>query len=756
MKKNTLYRQDVLAKVTGKAVYAADIQLPDMVYAAAVRSPLAHGRILSIACEQALALPGVLAVYTAKDIPGIPAMPKERPILCHDRVRYIGDGVALVVAETHALAKEGAKLVEVSYEALPAVLNPADALLEGSTHLHEGGNQICRYVTKRGDAEKELENAPFRLQRRFTTQRVQHVCLETEAAVASYDSTSGEMLVQCPINSPFVIRKIVADTLNFPFCDVRVVPSVIGGSFGGKNYDIAVCSSRAALVSFLLHRPCKMVLGREESIEEGTKRHPLQAHYDVGFDENGRLLAMKIDLLLDGGAYTSKTFPVTSRMAIEATGPYVVPHVDTVSTAVYTNHVYSDALRGFGSPQVDFCSESLMDDIAYHLGKDPLEVRKLNMLRENSVSAFGQTMQDVTLDACLSALEKNLDIEEKRREFAAFNARNTQLKKGLGVCLLHRGESFGAAGQGLDVAQAAVCIQPDGSILVHSSIAEVGQGSRSMLLQLVHEYFGIPKENIRVSPTDTGTSPDAGPTVATRGTVFSGGAVLQAAQQLSAKLAGYAQSQLGTEEIRFENGEVLSCKDASQKMSFAKLASHVFASGDHLNAYGFFSAPKLQYDKSCGVGDAYWSYVYGAAAAEVTVDTATGAVSVDHYHAVHDVGHAFDRQEVEGQMMGGISMGVGYALLEEVELEQGRIANLNLESYLLPTAMDMPHIHPLVLEHPGPVGPLGAKGLGEPCTCAVAPTIVNAIYDACQRRVYNLPANLEQVALGKFLKKTSS
>ncbi len=756
MYRSTNYRRDGIAKVTGKAQYAADISFPNMVHAAVVRSPIAHGNIVSIHSEKALALPGIIAVYTAKDIPGIPAMPKERPILCPNRVRYIGDGVALVVAETMALAKEGAKLIEVSYEELPALLDPTLALLDNAVPIHENGNQICRYITKRGNAQQAIEEAPHRLSRTYSTHRVQHTSLETEAVVASYDGCNGEMHLHCPINSPFVIRKIVADTLACPLCDVRVVPSVIGGSFGGKNYDIAVAASRAALVSRLLSRPCKIVLSREESIQEGTKRHPLQAHYNVGFDEDGRLLGMEINLLLDGGAYTSKTFPVTSRMAIEATGPYVVPHVDTVSTAVYTNHVYSDALRGFGSPQVDFCSESLLDEIAAFLGKDPLEVRRLNMLRENSVSAFGQTMKNVTLDACLQALQQQLNIEEKRREFAAFNAVNPQLKKGLGICFLHRGESFGAAGQGLDVAQGAVSIQQDGSIFIHSSIAEVGQGAHAMMIQLLHEYFSIPCDKIRLSRVDTSSSPDAGPTVATRGTVFSGGAVLDAAKQLAKKMAAYAKTHVGTEDILFINECLVSRHEPERKVSFNSLVKEIFAAGDHLNAYGFFSAPPLQYDKSCGVGEAYWSFVYGVAAAEVSVDLRTGAVSVDHYYGVHDVGHAFDLQEVNGQIMGGISMGLGYALLEEVEMETGKIQNLNLESYLLPTAMDMPQMHPIVLEHPGPVGPLGAKGLGEPSTCVVAPAIVNAIHDACGKRICHLPANLEHVALGKFLKKNSN
>ncbi len=746
-------RKDVLPKVTGRAVYANDIVLPGMVYAKVVRSTIPSGRIRSIDASAALEMPGVLRVFTAGDIPGIPSQPRERPVLCPDRVRCVGDGVALVVAESPEEAAAAAAAVRVDLEPLPALLDAERALDEDAPLVHETGNRIARYVTVRGDAETALAAAPHVLRRRYTTPRVQHVCIETEAAVASYDPGTGETLVRCPVNSPFPIRKVVSETLGCPMTDVRVVLTTIGASFGGKNYDIALAASRAAMASRLLCRPCKLVLNREESIEEGTKRHPLFADYTVGFDGEGKLLAMKIRLTLDGGAYTSKTFPVTSRMAIEGTGPYQVPHVDTEAVSVYTNQVYSDALRGFGSPQVDFCSESLMDEIAAYLGKDPVAVRRLNMLEDGKPSAFGQIMEDVTLPQCLEALEEAVDFPARRERIAAYNASHSRSKKGLGVALLHRGESFGAAGQGIDTASGMLSIQPDGSVSVCSSIAEVGQGGSSMVASVVHEALGISWEKIRYSGVDTTFLTDAGPTVATRGTVFSGGAVYRAAGQLREKLTAYAEPYLHTREVTFENGEIFESGNPDNRVPLQKVIGDVFAASDHLNALGYMAAPPLPYDKSCGVGDAYLSYVYGAAAAEVTVDVRTGVVSVDEYFAVHDVGHAFDKAEAEGQIRGGVCMGVGYAVMEELEMSEGRIQNHNLDSYIIPTALDMPKTTPIVLEIPGRYGPFGAKGLGEPATCIVAPAIVNAVADAAGRRVRDLPANLEQVALGHKVKK---
>lgn len=747
-------RKDVLPKVTGRAVYANDITLPGMVYAKVVRSTVPSGRILSIDDAGALETPGVLRVLTAKDIPGIPSQPRERPVICPDRVRYVGDAVALVVAETLEAAAEAAARVKVEYEPLPALLDATKALEPDAPLVHETGNQIAKYVTVRGDAQAALDSAPHVLHRVYTTPRVQHVCIETEAAVASYDPTTGETLVRCPVNSPFPIRKVVSETLGCPMTDVRVVLATIGASFGGKNYDIAMASSRAALVSRLLCRPCKVVLDREESIEEGTKRHPVFADYTVGFNDEGKLLGMKIRLTLDGGAYTSKTFPVTSRMAIEGTGPYQVPNVDMEAVSVYTNQVYSDALRGFGSPQVDFCSESLMDEIAACLGKDPIALRRLNMLENGKPSATGQIMEDVTLPQCLEALEKAVDFPARRKEIAAYNAAHSRTKKGLGMALLYRGESFGAAGQGIDTASGMLSIQPDGSVSVCSSIAEVGQGGSSMVAHVVEEALGIPWEKIRYSGVDTTFLTDAGPTVATRGTVFSGGAVYRAAQQLREKLCAYGEKRLHTRDVTFADGEIFETANPENRVALQEVIGDVFAASDHLNALGYMAAPPLSYDKATGVGDAYLSYVYGASAAAVTVDVRTGFVSVDEYFAVHDVGHAFDKAETEGQIRGGVCMGVGYAIMEEVEMSGGRIQNHNLDSYIIPTSLDMPATTPIVLEIPGKYGPFGAKGLGEPATCNVAPAIVNAIANATGRRVRDLPANLEQIALGHSVKRT--
>jgi CO/xanthine dehydrogenase Mo-binding subunit len=334
-----------------------------------------------------------------------------------------------------------------------------------------------------------------------------------------------------------------------------------------------------------------------------------------------------------------------------------------------------------------------MDEIAEYLCLDPIAVRRLNMLEDGKMSSFGEVMCDVTLEYCLAELEKAANLKKRKAEAEAFNQTSSDIKKGVGIALLHRGESFGAAGQGIDTANGMLSIQSDGSAIINSSIADVGQGGAMAMASIVHETLGIPRERIRVSRVDTAYVTDAGPTVASRGTVFSGNAVYRAAQSIRDKMAGYAKKRLNADEVLFQNDTIVDANDPNNSVAFTTVVKDVFGACDHLNALGFFTNPPLVYDRSVGVGRAYMSYVYGACAACVSVDTRTGETSVDDFFAVHDVGHAFDREEVVGQIGGGVSMGVGYALLEEVEVSHGKIKNLNLENYLLPTVLDMPRLN---------------------------------------------------------------
>jgi CO/xanthine dehydrogenase Mo-binding subunit len=666
----------------------------------------------------------------------------------------MGEGVALVAAKSQEIAEEAAKLVKVDYEVLPAVFTPEEALDENAPKLYKEGNLLCEYKTSKGNIDTGFKEAEYIFEREYSTQRVQHVAIEPEAAVAFPDLDG--ITVYVPTNDPFNARRIIAEALGVNAVEVKVILPTIGGSFGGKSYDSWVLGARVALAAIATGRKCKLVYTREESIIEGTKRHPYKLKYKVGVNSSGILTAMEINITGDGGAYKSKSFPVASRSCIEATGPYIVPNVKTNIVLAYTNNVYSDALRGFGSPQVAFSSEVMMDEIASELKLDPIEFRKQNALKENSISGVGQRMRDVSLEECLDKVMASVDWEKRKAQIMEERKNSDSKKvKGLGIALLHRGEAFGAAGQGLDASAVSMHVQKDGSAMILTSMSEIGNGCHNLLRKIVSQTLGLKIERIKVRTVDTSCVPDSGPIVATRGTVVIGNAMKAAALEVREKLIKIAAEKLGVSEEKIDLKEeyAYSINDADKKISYFDLIKEIYARGDHTYARGWYVIDGLKWNKQIGQGEAYLSYVYGACAAEVEVDLETGQVTVEDFAAAHDVGHAFDRSEVVGQINGGISMGLGYGIFEEVNMKNGMIKNTNYDTYIIPTAADMPNTTPIVVEHPSITGPYGARGLGEPVACAVAPAIINAIADAAGFYIRDIPASLEKVL--KYARKNS-
>jgi len=593
-------------------------------------------------------------------------------------VRYIGEGVVLVVAETQEIAEEAAKLVKIHYEVLPSVFTPEEALSEKAPKLYEEGNKLCHYEVNKGDVFIGFKEADYIFEREYSTQRVQHVTIEPEAGVAI--PGIDEITVYVPTNDPFNARRVITETLGVDATEVKVILPTIGGSFGGKSYDSWVLGARVALAAKITKRPCKLVYTREESIIEGTKRHPYKIKFKVGISNSGKLTAMEIDIIGDGGAYKSKSTSVASRSCVEATGPYVVPHVKTNVIFAYTNNVYSDALRGFGSPQVAFSSELVMDEIAKELKLDPIEFRRKNLLKEDSISSTGQVMTEVSLSECLDRvmLAINWDNHKSKLRLERKN-KNSKKVRGVGIALLYRGEAFGAAGQGLDAAAISMYVQKDGSVVILTSMSEVGNGCHNMLRKVVSETIGLRIEKIKVRTVDTSCVPDSGPTVATRGTVIIGNAMKAAAEEVKKKLVKIAAEKLDISEDKVILKEecAYTFYNTDNKLSYFDLVKEIYAKGDHAYAQGWYAVDGFKWDREKGYGDAYRSYAYGACASEVEVDLETGQVSVENFYAAHDVGYAFDKEEVIGQINGGISMGIGYGIFEEVEMKSGKIKNVN-------------------------------------------------------------------------------
>ncbi|MDI7247477.1 MAG: xanthine dehydrogenase family protein molybdopterin-binding subunit [Bacillota bacterium] len=753
-------RVDGVEKVTGKARFAADLYFDGMLHARVLRAKFPHARILRIDASEAQNAPGVVAVITHEDVPGAKTfgpVRRDMPVLAFDKTRYLGDGVAMIVATTLEAAEQALELVRVDYEELPAVFSPEEAIAEGAPVLHEDapGNIVNHHKVRKGDMEAGFAASDVVIEREYRTQFIEHAYIEPEAAVAVPNPGEGSVTVYGSIQNPFTARRVVAEVLGVSLNKVRIVQCTMGGSFGGKDDVMSCMCARAALAALKTGRPVKMVNTREESIVEGYKRHPYMLKYRVGATKDGKLQAMEIRILADGGAYASMTPFVTWRSVVQATGPYEIPNVNTDVHGVYTNNTYTGAMRGFGSPQIIFAHESLMDELAAELGMDPLDLRLKNGFRPGSVTATGQTLDDHAV-SLVEVMQKAADAIGYREKRKAYNeaARRAGSKKvrGVGIAASYRGVSLG--GEGVDATGAIVSVQQDGSVYVYAGLAENGQGLRTIFSQIAAEELGCHLEDVVFMDTDTSLIPDGGPTVASRSTTMGGNAVRDAARKVREMLLSVAGEMLGTscEALRAAGGRVFVAGRPERSVSFADVARAAYSRGELMAAFGWYKGPKVWWDEESGQGRAYFTYVYGCQAAEVEVDTETGRVKVLKVAAAHDVGRAINPATVEGQIYGGVAMGMGYGLLEEVEMARGVTRTQNFDEYLIATSMDVPEVMPIVVENPDPYGPYGAKTIGEPTCELLAPAIANAVCNATGRRIRELPLDLEKVLLGRSLK----
>lgn len=822
-------RVDALGKVTGKAKFAEDYNVAHQLYGKVLRAKHPHARILRIDTSKATELAGVEAVLTAKDIPGsnrFGIVVKNQQILASDKVRYLGDGVALVAATTKEIAEQALTRIEVEYEPLPTLSDPEDAMRSDAPRVHEDSpeyefrNTFVHHKVRKGDIERGFADADFIIEHKFTTQFVEHAYIEPEAVLAEPAEHGGVRIVGS-IQNLFSSRRSVAAALNLDLNKIQLIQATLGGSFGGKDEVMTAMCCRAALLAVKTGRPVKMVNSREESMLESYKRHPYVMYYRWGAKNDGRITAMEQRCIADGGAYASMSPFVTWRSVVQATGPYHCENVKTDVYAVYTNNNYTGAMRGFGSPQVNFAIESMMDELAAKVGKNPLEIRMLNAFERGSVTATGQTLNhNVSLKEVLVKASEAANFERKWKQFrsshsasrlvgtmnpqqgkgldssvASHPQNDTAKKRGIGLACSYRGVSLGA--EGTDAAGTIVSVQTDGSVIVSSGITDMGQGAQSAMAHIVAEVLGISLDRIQFLNTNTSRVPDSGPTVASRATIMGGSAAKRAAEivratmlDVGSKMTGVALEELelrenylvrqprhaeratseelpggasrsmfgaeheihsGHPSTPLAEGARCAQGDAERLASFSELAAETFRRGKPLFGFGWFQSPKTSWDEKTGHGDAYFTFVYGCNVAEVEVDTETGKVDVVDFVACHDVGKAISRGGVLAQIYGGVAMGLGYGLLEEFDLENAVPKQLNFDEYLIPTSMDVPPIKPIIVENEDAAGPFGAKSIGEPANEIAAPAIVNAIYNATGKRVYDLPANLERVLLGHKL-----
>jgi len=726
---------DALEKVLGEAKYGADLLTQkSSLYLKVVRSPKPHAKIVRIETDEALKVPGVERVFTAKDIPGrnlFGTIIKDQPVLVSDRVRYVGDPVALIAAKTEEIAEEAAKKLVVVYQDLPPITDPEEALLPYAPLIHEKGNLLLEFHVIKGDVQRGFKEAGVIVEETYTTTWVDHAYLEPDAGI-SYLDEDGRITVVCPTQKVHYDQKEVAAVLALPLDRVRVIQSATGGGFGGR-LDITV-QCLLALAAFHLKRPVKIVYSREEVFQVISKRHPLRIQYKSAAKKDGTLTAVEVDILGDTGAYASYGATVGIRSAVHATGPYQIPNVRVRSRMAYTNNPWSGAMRGFGIPQMAFAHESQMDLLARTLKMDPIEIRMKNCLQVGSETATGQTMMaSVGIGETLKKVKEWRD----RSPISKDGPRKPFIKRGIGVGSMW----YGIGNTGItNPSTAQIEVDPNEEVRLFTGAADIGQGSDTVLLQIASEATGVPLEEIRLIRADTALTTDAGATSASRQTYISGNAVLNAIENLKEESIQEAGKILGVEgkDLYYEAGEIKCKLEPSVSISTKEVAKRC---GRILKGEGHFDPETTRLDPKTGQGSPFAAYAFATHLAEVEVDIETGKVKVNRVVASHDVGKAIHPKNVIGQIMGGVAMGTGFALMEEfVPGETDSFVD-----YLIPTVKDVPEVIPIIVEDEEPSGPFGAKGLGEPALIPTAPAILNAIADAIGERIYNLPANLERV-----------
>ena len=738
------WRNDAYAKVTGKAKYADDIKFPHMLHAVPVYSDFVHAKIKNIDTSSAEKSDGVVRVITAKDIPGVNRwgqIIKDFQIFAEDKIFYNGDVVAIVVAETKALAIQASELVKVDAEVLPFILDPEEAMKPDSPVIHKshGTNIINHHKVRRGNVTEGFKNSDLIIEKEFSTQFIEHAYMEPEVAVCN-PRPDGVIEVYAGMQHPFSTRRFTSALLGVPLTDIEIIGIPVGGGFGGKDDTIAIVSARTALAAKLTGRPVKMSYTREWSIRESYKRHPYKVYYKMGLTKDGIIKAVETKIIADGGAYCSVTPWVTWRSTVQCCGPYVVENVHCDTYGVYTNNVVTGAMRGFGSPQMNFVIESMVEIASEKLGIPSIEFRRKNMVRQDSTTITGQK-----LDNHKVAMEEVLDVMLKESDyFEKYKKCKTEIKDdevyGIGLAMSYRGMSLGA--EGVDFCAAIINVQADGSILLETGIHENGQGSESAMCLILARELGVKLERIRYRRPSTSNIPDSGTTVASRGTVMGGGATVNAVKELKKIIFEYASLKFDCpiDELEIKDDKVFS-KNKSEP--FEGIIKGMYGERIYPYAFGVFKAPKVTWNEETGQGVAYFSFTYGCQVVELTVNKKTGKVKLLNAYAAHDTGKVANESMTLGQFYGGMAMGTGYALHEEVKSKDGKIKTLNFNSYRIPRATDMPEMKAVLVQNPDLNSPSGAKGIGEPTNELMAPAIANAIYNATGKRFYKLPMKID-------------
>ncbi|MBI4322412.1 MAG: molybdopterin-dependent oxidoreductase [Chloroflexi bacterium] len=753
-----IHDKDGAARVTGQLKFADDLYFEGMLWGKILFAGLPHAEILSIDTSEAEAMAGVRAVLTAGDVRGpnlLGQFPPDRPVLCKDKVRLLGDMVAAVFADTLKQAERAVRKIRVEYRPLEVISSPQRALESDAPLIHARGNLLKHATIRRGDIANAFGASNVIVEGHYETQFVEHAYLEPEAGVAR-PTPDGGVEVYFPTQMPFNARAAIARNLALPEEKVRLISTPLGGGFGGK-IDITL-EVLLALGALRTGRPVKMTLTRAESLRTSGKRHPYSMDYKIGARKDGRLMALQARVVEDAGGYAGLSAAILEQALVFAGGPYRWASVLVEGYAANTNNPSGTAFRGFGINQVNFALESTLDELARKLGMDPIELRLKNALRNGNLTITGEKLKrGVAIGAVL---------REARKALAEMRPIRSDKRIGIGVAAGHKNI---ASGRGeVNTGGAIVELLENGELLVRSSAVDMGQGTRTVLGQIAAAATGVAYDRIGIITGDTGLVPPGSGAVAQRQTVVHGNAVLRAASKFREALQTYVAQQCGiaAERVGIAGDYVVDTGAGGRVLlSLDELARLTASEGEVLRAEARYDGPRTYpikgdeesvYVKFRGATfdapkDDYRNYIdynYQAQVAVVEVDEATGEVRLRRIISSHEVGRALNRQKIKGQLEGAAVMGMGYALSEEFVVVNGLYRTVTLKKCGVPSMRQTPVVVLRIVEDPTSEGPFGAKAVSEVAMVPTAAAIANAIYDAVGVRVTTLPATREKVLRG--------
>ncbi|MEM3409881.1 MAG: xanthine dehydrogenase family protein molybdopterin-binding subunit [Nitrososphaerota archaeon] len=738
-------RIDALEKVLGKSKYVEDHLVEGLTYARIVKSSIPHGIIQSIKPGRAVDHPDFIALVTSEDVPGLNQVGyyiPDQPALAERKVRFYGEPVALIVASKTRSAEELRELVEVEIKPLEAVFDPFEALKDRVlVHEEHGSNIVLRTRVRKGDAAKALQESDYVVENVYRAGHQDHAYLETEGALAI--PMDGGMTLILPCQYPHLAQSIISRVLGVPQSKIRIIQPVVGGGFGGKDDMIPIVGAQAAIAAYKVRRPVLLTYTREDSFTSHCKRDPAYIRYRSGANKDGRLTVVDVDIIFDAGAYANRGPFTLWRATAHSTGPYEVPNVDARGTLVYTNKIYQGSFRGFGNPQIQFAAERQMDELAEKIGLDPVEFRLKNILRPGSRTSTNQLLEDsVGVGEALARVAEKCDWREKRRNYGKIVDGKA---RGIGVACAWHGIS---TSRGVpDWCNAYINVGKDGGVVIYTGIVEIGQGSHTGLIQIAAEVLGIPPEKINLVG-GTSDAPDTGATHGSRGLSFGGTAILIAASKIRKSVQRVASRILecSPEDIEMKDGWVYSRSKPEKKITWEEAVKRCYAEGEEMTATGYFFMPKGRFDEEKGQGFAYIVFSYMVVAAEVEVDVETGLTRVLKVWPAICAGKIINPKLATIQINGAIMQGIGYTLMEEVKIEDGRILNPNFTDYLVPTIADLPEIEePIFVEDYFKFGPFGAKGLAEMALIPIPAAIANAIKNAVGVGPLEIPYTSEKL-----------